>query len=77
MIRDSSEKSSNDNSNSDSDSNQSGSWVKHVTRIGRRTGLWSGWLDPSTGGTMQPRAVANGSFFKIIRIDYKKMTMMK
>ena len=48
---DSSEKSS----DSESDSDQK-NWVRHVTISGRKSGLPSGWLDPSTGGSMQPTA---------------------
>ena len=58
MFDDSSEKISNDDSNLDSDSDQGDSWVKHVTRSGRKTGVQSGWLDPGTGETMKPSAVA-------------------
>ena len=51
IIDDSSEKSSDSESDSDQED-----WVKHVTRSGCKTGLPSGWLDPSTGRNMQSTA---------------------
>ena len=42
-------------SDSESDSGQQ-NWVRHITRSGRKSGLLSGWLDPSTGENMQPTA---------------------
>ena len=42
-------------SDSESDSGQQ-NWVRHVTRSGRKSGLPSGWLDPSTVWNIQPTA---------------------
>ena len=39
-------------------SNNKETWVQHVTRSGRLSGLPSGWLDPSTGLSVQPATVS-------------------
>jgi len=72
---DSSEKSS----DSESDSGQQ-NWVRHVTRSGRKSGLPSGWLDPSSGGTMQPTAKPTLVAIAAVQNYYddcKKLTMTK
>ena len=58
MVKNSSEKSSDEESDSHNENDQGERWVNYVTRSGHKPGLWSEWLDLATRNSVQLATIA-------------------